>query len=220
MAKPLADRLQNAVTNDRVTITDLRALIAEVSEERDRHLALSAAADADSVDIALSDDERDNAAGRASRSSRLVAGYVNALAGLEAELAKRLDSDNQRARAAEQAASVAERDKLADRWRETWPRVAAELVTLFRDTLANDARLSACHLPQEASSEALARGLSKAFHTPALGYVSRLTEIKLPALDHHIRLWPLYEGAAVDGERGVMQAQLHAALGLEPAVPQ
>lgn len=187
MAKPLNERIATARTNDRVTITDLRALIAELTEERDRQLARQAQADRDSVDIALSDEDRDEAAAVAGRSARLADAYTSALEELEAKLERKLDSEAQRAKQAERDAILVERDALAERWQETYPRVVAELVDLFAATIANEERMKAAHI-YEASAEAVGRGLQGNFQGSG-GYVERITKLKLPALDGR-RAWP------------------------------
>lgn len=189
MAKPLNQRIASARSTDRVTLTDLRNLIAEVREERDRLLASQAQAEADSVDILLSEADQDEAAAVAARSGRLAAGYEAALVELEVKLAVKLEADSQRVLDAERAAALAERDEIAERWREVYPRAAQELVELFEVTVANDARMAAARI-YEPSAEAVARGLSGTFSSGS-SYFDRLTKMKIMPLIGNQRIWPV-----------------------------
>src|SRR5262245_42587842 len=63
---------------------------------------------------------------------------------------------------AERAAALAERDALAERLRDRWPALEAELVELLSAIDASDARLKRA-APAEVSAEAIARGCDGLF---------------------------------------------------------
>ncbi len=62
MAKTIAERILSARQNDGIRITDLEQLIADATAERDRLLGSAQHHDRESIDFALSDDDRADAA--------------------------------------------------------------------------------------------------------------------------------------------------------------
>lgn len=178
MGKPLAERLNSARSTDRVTITDLESLIAEATTERDRLSAASVQAQAESVDFGLTDEDRDEAARKADRLGRTATGLAAVIDELADKLEAKRNSESQKAKAAEQAAALAHRNALAERVRERWPKLEAEMVELLSE-------LKAC--PE---AEMIARSMSPQELNGHLG-ARRLLDTKLPSFSN-IRefAWP------------------------------
>lgn len=103
---------------------------------------------------------------------------VEALEALSRQLAEAAD---QAALDEEREAAEAERDALADRLRERYPVLAAEMVELFRAIRANDDRLTASGIHLE-SAEARARGCPGNFYDRGLS-LQRLIGATLPAFE-------------------------------------
>lgn len=179
MAKPLNERIASARATDRVTITDLEALIAEATIERDRFAGIVSQATADSIRFEVSENERDEAAQKAERAKRNSLAMSAAADELAAKLTAKRASEEQRARASEKAAAIAERDALAERIRTEWPAAEALMVELLWAIKESDARLLALRLP-EASAEAVARGFPGNFMRNGV-QVRRLQDARLPS---------------------------------------
>lgn len=141
MAKPLDVRAAAIVRSDDAPTKDITAIIPELAEARDRELARQRQAEADSVDIALAEPDRDEAAANAARAGRMVQSYADAIAGLEAKLRAREQSDSRQRREAEQAAALAERDEIAERFKATVPALVAKLTAILAEVDANESRM-------------------------------------------------------------------------------
>ena len=178
MGKPLAGRIASARSTDRVTISDLERLIADATAERDRLSMSSIQASAESVNFALGDEDRDEAARLADRYNRTATGLAAEIEALAAKLLAKRSSEATKAREAERAAILVERDELGERLGSEWPTLEASMIELFTAIKANDARMAAAGI-RDASAEAVARGCPGTFRD-ASGEWRRLTEIKLP----------------------------------------
>lgn len=190
MAKTLVERIASARSTDRVTIADLERLIADATAERDRLSAASVQASGDSVNFALSDHERDEAASKADRLSRTATGLANEIDELSEKLAAKRNSERRHEIEAEKASIVAERDALAKRLKAEWPELEAAMVALLSAVRASDDRMRAAGI-HEASAEAVARGCEGNFQIGP-SPVRRLTEIKLPSFaDGRELAWPV-----------------------------
>lgn len=189
MAKPLNERVTSALASDRVTLTDLRTVIADAREELERQRASREAAKADTADLALSDDDRDEAAKNLARADGMIVAYTAAIAELEEKLQAKLNSEKRQAEEAEQAAAVAERDALAERFKAVVPEAVATLTALFDEVQANTKRLKKAGCRNAADAELSARGLKSGGYvgySPAL----RFTEMKIPQWDRSGHVWP------------------------------
>ena len=67
MAKSFQERIASARSTDRVTIETLDKLLVDIGEERERLPLAHARASAESIDFALSESDRDEAAANAER---------------------------------------------------------------------------------------------------------------------------------------------------------
>lgn len=189
MAKSLAERLAAAKSNDRIRIADLETLIEEATAERDRLVAASERHDEDSINYALSDDDREEASRLASHYQRTARGLSNEIDALAERLEEARDTDRQRARETERLAAIGERDALAARLKSEWPALEYAIIELLQAISANDARLHSS-APGEDSAEAVARGLPGNFFRHGVN-LRRLKEIKLPSFAEANHLaWP------------------------------
>lgn len=187
MAKTLAERITSARTSTRVRITDLEALIAEAEAERDRLGTAATAANAESVDFALSDEDRDEAAAKAERHSRTARGIELALTALRAKLVDLRESDSRQASEAEKVAAEAERQELADRFTAFMPGAVEQMAELFEAIAANKERCARAGAGNRCA-EAVARGVDG-----FLGYAGtpqRYADMKIPAWEGAGRAWP------------------------------
>jgi len=199
MAKSLQERLASARETDRTTIETLEKLIEDVRAERARLAAAHERASADSIDFALSEDDREEAAANAGRYARSLATFAGAVEELEAKLATKRNSDAQRAKAAEKAAAVAERDEIAAIFADRVPAIVAELIELFESVQANEHRMRAAGV-HEANAEFKARGL------PGNGIVHgapvlEFAKMKIPEFHGAARAWPVDAWNAMMGAR-------------------
>lgn len=187
MGKTLDERITSARSTDRITITDLQALIPEVRDEIERQRGVQAAAESDSTDLALSQTDQDSAAATAERAGRLAKSYAQALGELETKLRDKVESEKRKAAEAKRAAAIAKRDEIAGRFKTVVPEAIAKLTTILADVLENAAEMKKLGL-RELDAEFVARGLKGHY----IGYtpVSRLTEMKIPSLDGKSRTWP------------------------------
>lgn len=188
MAKPLDVRAAAIVRSDDAPTKDITAIIPELAEARDRELARQRQAEADSVDIALAEPDRDEAAANAARAGRMVQSYADAIAGLEAKLRAREQSDSRQRREAEQAAALAERDEIAERFKATVPALVAKLTAILAEVDANESRMHDAGL-REANAEAFARGLPSSFNVGG-AELRRFTRMVIPGWDADTRAWP------------------------------
>ena len=194
MAKPLNERISNALTNARVRTHDLENLITEIESEQERAAQARAAASIESVDFALSEEDRDEAAARAEKHARTADMLANALDKINERLIERRESENSQAAEAERKAALAERDKIAAEFGEFVPGALERLVDLLRLVEANAERMKRAGL-HEPTAEAKARGVD-AF----LGYAGQAesyAKMKIPSYDKPGRMWPVDVTAAL-----------------------
>lgn len=214
MAKTLAERIADAKSTNRIRTTDLEALIQEATIERDRLIAAAERQDEDSIDFALSDDDREEASRLASHYQRTARGLTNEIDALTEKLEESRNTDKRRAQEAEREAAIAERDALAARIKSEWPALEYAMIELLEAIHANDARLSSA-APGEDSAEAVARGLPGNFWRNGV-VLRRLKEVKLPSFAEANHLaWPKperfdWELANNGSARRAMQAEREA----------
>ncbi len=190
MAKPLDARIATAINSDRVTATDLAAIIDEIGIERDRTLKMHEAASADSVNFALNESDRDEAALQADRASRTIRAFENALEQLRPKLAAKQEGDSAKARKKALDDAFAARDALAEKLRVEWPKLIDQITGLLSELVIND-RLMASVGRSVDGAEAKARGVPGNFYMPGIGSpIERLSKIKIPAWDGKGLAWP------------------------------
>lgn len=190
MAKTVYERAASAQATDRVTISDLEALIPDLGAERERRKAAVNQATADSLNFALSTQERDEAAASAARAGRDVVALSAAIDALSAKLDAKRASASRKAREDERAAALAERDALAQIIATEWPEIEARIIELLSMVQNSDARMKSLQI-YEHSAEAVARGLASGNSVSPRVPVRRLTETKLPSFaDPHQLAWP------------------------------
>lgn len=198
MAKSLAERITSAKSTDRVTITDLESLIADATAERDRLVGSADHHDAESINYALSDDDREEASRLASHYQRTARGLTNEINGLKEKLEEKRNSDKQKAEEERIAAIVAKRDDLAARLKDRLPAIFGELVGLLEEVETNDVEIQPLRLE---SAEAVARGVSGTFYRDC-SPISRFLKMKIPAWDGRGLQWPIDRFAAAMAKRG------------------
>lgn len=191
MAKPLNERLASARSTDRVTITDLEALIAEAIAERDRQNGASEHHAAEAINLALSDDDREEADRLAQHCRRTAKAYATAIDELQDKLEAKRNSEHRKAAEAAKAAFIADRDELAARLADRIPALFAELTGLLSEIEKMDERGGTTL----ESAEAVARGVPGNFYD-GVSPVSRLTQMKIPKFNGHGLAWPIDKAAA------------------------
>lgn len=212
MAKPLNERIASARATDRVTITDLDALITEASSERDRLASIVAQETTESIRFELTEDDREIAAAKAERAKRSHAAICAAIDELTEKLAAKRQNENRKAVEAERDALKAERDALAERLRNEWPEIEAKIVELLTEIKLNDERLSTTFGGLiEPSAEAVARKVPGNFWNGA-SQVRRLTEIRLPSFNGTDLAWPPRQGINLDRSHQAYLKQREAML--------
>lgn len=189
MAKPLNERLTRALTNAAIRSTELEVLIEEANAEIERLTGAMAQANADAINLGLSDDDRDAAATSADRARRDVLALGKAVESLETKLAARVASDERQATAARRTALLEERDEIADRLRKEWPALESAIVALLSAVTDNAARMRADGI-HEPDAEAVARGLPGNFARGPIQF-RQLTKLALPSFAAAQELaWP------------------------------
>ena len=211
MAKSLQERLASARDSDRTTIETLAKLIEDAGAEKDRLAAAHERASAESIDFALAEQDRDDAAANAARYARGIAGLSAAIIELNEKLEAKRNSDSQRAAKAEQAAALTERNEIAARFADRVPTVTGELVEILMAVKANAERLRMAGL-HEANAEYHARGIAgngMIGVTPALPFL----QMKIPRFEGTDRIWPVEHnfGAQIFQSEANRQAQLKRA---------
>lgn len=186
MAKSLNERIEGARKTDRVTITDLEALIAEAIEERDRQTGAAEHHAAEAVNLALSDDDREEADRLAQHCRRTAKAYTTAIDDLQAKLEAKLNSESRRAAEAAKAALIAARDDLAARLADRVPALLDELTGLLAEIEEMDERGGTTL----ESAEAIARGVPANFYVGP-SPVTRLLNMKIPNFGGHGLAWPI-----------------------------
>lgn len=187
MAKSLAERITSAKSTDRVTITDLEALIADATAERDRLVGSAEHHDEESINYALSDDDREEASRLASHYQRTARGLSKEIEALTEKLTDKRNSEKQKAEEARIAAIVAKRDELAARLKERLPALFDELVGLLEEIEVNDEEIKPLRLE---SAEAIARGVNATFYTDC-SPIPRFLTMKIPEWGSNRLRWPI-----------------------------
>lgn len=190
MAKTLNERLTRALANAAIRSTELEVLIEEAKAEAERLTGAMAQANADAINLGLSDEDRDAAATVADRARRDILALGSAVAKLEATLAVRAASEEKQATAERRAALLAERDQIAERMRTEWPALESAIVALLSAVTDNAARMRAAGI-HEADAEATARGLPGNFARGPVQF-RQLTKLALPSFAEASELaWPV-----------------------------
>ncbi|MFT7359265.1 hypothetical protein [Parasphingorhabdus sp.] len=189
MAKPLDARIATAIDSDRVTATDLAAIIDEIGIERDRTLKQHEAASADSVNFALNESDRDDAALQADRASRTIRAFENALEHLRPKLAAKQEGDSAKARKKALDDAFAARDALAEKLSTEWPKLVEQMTGLLSELVINDRLMASVGRPSD-RAEAKARGVPGNFYFPSGIPIAQLSKIKIPAWDGKGLAWP------------------------------
>lgn len=195
MARNLQERLE-AAKSPRARIADNEALIVDLKAEQERLEAARDQASAESVDFALSDADRDEAAAKAARLDRTIKSLEIEIAAVATLTEERRSDDARKAIEAEKRAALTERDEIAARFADRVPVLTAELLGIFEDVLKNQARMCAAGL-NEANAEWHARGV------PGNGYLSGVpvlpfVKLKIPEFNGAGRAWP------IDNERAMI----------------
>lgn len=187
MAKSLAERITSAKSTDRVTITDLEALIADATAERDRLVGSAEHHDEESINYALSDDDREEASRLASHYQRTARGLSKEIEALTEKLTDKRNSEKQQAEEARIAAIVAKRDELAARLKDRLPPLLDELIGLLEEIETNDKEIAPLRLE---SAEAVARGVSGNFYKDCAP-IPRFLKLKIPEWGSNRLRWPI-----------------------------
>lgn len=189
MAKPLNERLSKALTSDAARVADIRAVIAEAEKERERLSGVMAQATADSLNLGLSDEDRDDAASDADRARRDVVALGTAIEALSQKLAAREAMEEEHAVKARRVSLLADRDRIADRMATEWPAIEAAIVELLGAVTANEADMRAAGI-YEANAEAVARDLPGNFARGPIQF-RQLTKMAVPSFRNGNELaWP------------------------------
>lgn len=190
MARSLNERLTRALANAAIRSTELEVLIEEAKAEAERLTGAMTQANADAINLGLSDDDRDAAATIADRARRDILALCSAVVKLEATLAVRAASEEKQATAERRAALLAERDQIAERMRAEWPALESAIVDLLSAVTDNAARMRAAGI-HEADAEATARGLPGNFARGPIQF-RQLTKLALPSFAEPRELaWPV-----------------------------
>ncbi|MBH1944419.1 hypothetical protein I5L01_09255 [Erythrobacter sp. YJ-T3-07] len=200
MAKSLQERIASARSTDRVTIETLEQLIADIELEQDRLSTAHEQASAESIDFALNEDDRDEAAAKAAKYSRDIAGLAKLLPQFIGKLEQKRESDTQQAKRAEARAALVQRDEISARFAERVPAIVSELIDLFEAVNANAERMRLAGV-HEANAEWHARGI------PGNGMMEvnsaeAFVKLKLPNFDGAGRAWPKTRAAVAEFDYG------------------
>lgn len=190
MAQNLQQRLI-AAKSSRARITDNEALLADLGLEIERLGKARDVAAGESIDFALSDEDRDEAAEKAARLDRTIKALEVEIGEVNANTERRKGEDARKAADAEKRAILTERDEIAARFAERVPVMMAELTELLSEVSANADRLKRAGI-YEADAEIVARGIpanGRVHATP----VMRFIEMKIPEWASHGRTWPVPE---------------------------
>ncbi len=191
MAKNLQERLASARDSDRTTIETLVKLIEDARAESERLTAAHERASAESIDFTLSEEDREEAAANAGRYARSLAALATAIEEIEAKLDAKRNSDAQRAKQAEKASALAERDEIAARFAARVPALAGELVDLLKAVQANAERMRSAGV-HEANAEWHARGVPGNGMRGVQQFAPFL-QMKIPDFYGAGRVWPAQE---------------------------
>jgi hypothetical protein len=190
MAQNLMERLKAAVS-PRARVADTATLLDDLKAERDRLTVARDQASAESIDFALSEDDRDAAAAKAGRLDRTIKGLEAEIVKVAALLEERRSDDARKAREAEKRAALTERDEIAARFAERVPAMITELTGMLAEIKANADRMKLAGV-YEADAELTARGIPATGHVQ-MTPVARFIEMKIPEWASHGRSWPVPE---------------------------
>lgn len=211
MAGNLVERLKAALS-PRARVTDTEKLLSDLKAEQARLTIAREQAAAESVDFALSEDDREDAAAKAGRLDRTIKGLDAEIAKVAALLEERRSDEARRAREAEKQAALTERDEIAARFAERVPAITAEMIELLKAVNANAERMKLAGL-YEPNAELMARGIPSG--QVQMTQILRFTEMKIPAWASYDRAWPISKaealGAMVPDLRAQMLQQREAA---------
>jgi len=168
MGKPLNERIASALTNESIRSRHIETLIAEAEGERDRLTAAHASASAESVDFALGEDDREEAATKAGKYARSAEALSTALSGLRELLASRHASESAQAAESEKAAAVAERDEIAAEFAAFVPEALDRIIDLMGRVAKNEDQARALIAQRQA---AISAGLDRRQRSPLAAYI-------------------------------------------------
>jgi hypothetical protein len=193
MAQNLMERLKAAMS-PRARVADTATLLEDLKAEQARLTGARDQASAESIDFALSEDDREEAAAKAGRLDRTIKGLDAEIARVAAKLEERRSDEARKAVEAEKSAALTERDEIAARFAERAPAMMADLTAMLIEIKANAERMKRAGV-HEADAELTARGI------PATGYmqstpVARFIEMRIPTWAGHGRMWPIVANPA------------------------
>jgi hypothetical protein len=193
MAQNLMERLKAAMS-PRARVADTATLLDDLKAEQARLTIARDQASAESIDFALSEDDREEAAAKAGRLDRTIKALDAEIVRVDALLEERRSDDARKAKEAEKRAALTERDEIAARFANRVPAMIAELTGLLTEVQANERRLLAAGL-HEPNAEWHARGI------PGNGYlnnspVQSFLTLKIPEFRGAGRSWPVDTHAA------------------------
>jgi len=194
MAQNLMERIKAAMS-PRARVADTATLLEDLKAEQERLTIARDQASAESIDFALSEDDREEAAAKAGRLDRTVKALDAEIARIAAQLEERRSNEARRAVEAEKLAAITERDEIAATFAKRVPALTAELIALFSKVNANAERLKRAGV-NEANAEWKARGV------PGNGYlnnspVQSFLTVKIPDFHGAGRAWPIDHEAAM-----------------------
>jgi hypothetical protein len=198
MAQNLQQRLE-AAKSPRARIADNEALIADLKAEQERLEAARDQASAESVDFALSDADRDEAAAKAARLDRTIKSLGIEIAAVAALTEERRSDDARKAAEAEKRAALTERDEIAAQFAERVPLLTAELIDLFKAVEANEARMRAAGV-HDANAEWHARGIAGNGLVGGISPAMPFTKLKIPEFRGAGRAWPVDHLSAISAQ--------------------
>lgn len=208
MAQNLQQRLI-AAKKPHARVSDNEALLVDLQTEIERLGNARDSAAGESIDFALSDDDRDEAAAKAARLDRTIKALEAEIAEVAAHTEQRKGDDARKAVEAEKRAALTERDEIAAKFADRVPAIVAELVDLLGQVKANAERMKRSAV-YEADAELVARGI------PATGYVqstpvAKFLEMRIPEWASHGRAWPIPERNTAVGVEFDYGAQMRKA---------
>lgn len=187
MAQNLQQRLI-AAKSPRARIADNESLLVDLNAEIERLAKARDIAAGESIDFALSDDDRDEAAAKAARLDRTIKALEIEIGEVAAHTERRKGEDTRKAAEAEKRAALTERDEIAARFADRVPAMVGEFVALLAEVKANAERMKRAGV-HEADAEFMARGLPAHGHLQATP-VARFAEMKIPEWAGLGRTWP------------------------------
>ncbi len=190
MVKSLNERLI-AAKKPRARLTDNESLLADLKQEFERTSTARDTAAGESIDFALSEDDRETSACNAARCERTAKALCAEIAELESIIEEHRNSEARQKVEAERSAAISERDILAKRFAVRVPDLVKEFISLMIEVKANEQRLIASGA-KALNAEFEARGI------PGSGYmgptpVPTFASMKIPQFSGSGRVWPVSE---------------------------